>query len=51
MTLYAACREVDDDLRWIAALLIDTGARLAEVVGLPLADIDLDDAVPHGRGA
>lgn len=46
-TLYAACRTKDDDLRWILALLADTGARLAEVVGLALSDIVLDADVPH----
>ncbi len=45
--LYAQCRTADDPLRWVSALMIDTGARLAEVVGLALTDIHLDDAVPH----
>lgn len=38
----AECRRVDDDLRWIVALVSDTGARLAEVVGLAVEDIELD---------
>lgn len=41
-----ACREKDDDLRWIVALMIDTGARLAEVVGLRLEDIHTKGKVP-----
>ncbi len=46
--LYAACRAADDDLRWLFALMIDTGARLAEVAGLGLDDLVLDGAVvPH----
>lgn len=45
--LYAACRSEDDDMRWIIALTIDTGARLAEIVGLALDDIKLDAAIPH----
>ncbi|RYE40701.1 MAG: recombinase [Hyphomicrobiales bacterium] len=45
--LYAACRAKDDDLRWMIALLIDTGARLAEVVGLALDDLKLNAEVPH----
>ncbi|MDT8989686.1 tyrosine-type recombinase/integrase [Curvibacter sp. APW13] len=45
--LYSQCRSVDDPLRWVSALMIDTGARLAEVVGLALTDIRIDDAVPH----
>ncbi|HEY9224167.1 MAG TPA: tyrosine-type recombinase/integrase [Variovorax sp.] len=46
-TLLDACRSKDDDLRWIIALLADTGARLAEIVGLTLDDIQLDAKVPH----
>lgn len=38
---------MDDEPRWITAMLADTGARLAEVVGLPLDDIKLDVEVPH----
>lgn len=45
--LYAACRTKDDDLRWLFALMIDTGARLAEVAGLAISDIHLDDPIPH----
>jgi integrase len=45
-TIANACREKDDDLRWIVALLADTGARLAEVVGLRLKDIHLKIKVP-----
>ncbi len=46
-TLSAACRQADDPMRWILGLLIGTGARLAEVVGLPLEDIRLDSPTPH----
>ena len=45
--LEAVCRSKDDDLRWALALLADTGARLAEVVGLSMSDIALDAEVPH----
>ena len=41
-----ACRAADDDKRHIAALLMDTGARLAEIVGLRVEDVDLSDKVP-----
>ena len=47
VTLEAACRAQDDPMRWILALLAGTGARLAEVVGLPLDDIHLDADHPH----
>lgn len=46
-SLYTHCREADDPLRWIAALMIDTGARLAEVVGLALSDLRIDAETPH----
>ena len=45
--LIATCQSKDDDLRWILALLADTGARLAEVVGLTLSDIVIDGEGPH----
>lgn len=45
--LAVACINKDDAPRWILAILTDTGARLAEVVGLALADIVLTAEVPH----
>jgi integrase len=41
------CKAVDDDVRWLIAMLADTGARLAEIAGLPLDDIVLDYEIPH----
>jgi integrase len=29
-----ACYEIDDDMRWLMALISDTGMRLAEAAGL-----------------
>ncbi len=40
------CVEVDDDLRWLVALISDTGMRLAEATGLLVEDIRLDPEVP-----
>ncbi len=45
--LQEGCREKDDDLRWIVAILSDTGARLAEIIGLQMIDVVLDGPVPH----
>lgn len=42
-----ACLEIDDDLRWLVALISDTGMRLSEAAGLALEDICLDHEVPH----
>ena len=34
--IQAACYEIDDDLRWLIALLSDTGMRLSEAAGLAI---------------
>ena len=41
------CREVDDDLRWLIALISDSGMRLAEAAGLLKTDILLHHEIPH----
>ena len=41
------CRKTDDDLRWLIALISDTGTRLAEASGLLKADIQLEHDIPH----
>jgi integrase len=46
-TLIAACHQKDDSMRWLLAMLAGTGARLAEIAGLPLDDIVMDTPVPH----
>ncbi len=40
------CIEIDDELRWLVALISDTGMRLAEATGLLVEDIRLDSEVP-----
>ena len=47
--IQAECRNIDDDLRWLIALLSDTGMRLAEGVGLLKSDIHLDAKRPFVR--
>ena len=42
-----ACRKIDDDIRHIIAIQLDTGARAGEVVGLRAEDLFLDHEVPH----
>ncbi|WP_299356462.1 tyrosine-type recombinase/integrase [uncultured Shimia sp.] len=37
-TVQVKCRELDDDLRWLIALVSDTGMRLAEAAGLTRED-------------
>ena len=41
------CHDADDDMRWLVALLSDTGMRLGEAVGLALTDLNLSDDIPH----
>ena len=42
-----ACYEIDDDMRWLMALISDTGMRLAEAAGLHINDIHLDEKIPY----
>ena len=41
------CCEIDDDMRWLIALISDTGMRLAEAAGLHINDIHLDEKIPY----
>ena len=41
------CKNQDDDLRWLVALLSDSGMRLGEAVGLLKSDIKLDAEIPY----
>ena len=46
-SIQADCHDADDDMRWLVALLSDTGMRLGEAVGLALTDLNLSDDIPH----
>ena len=41
------CRDLDDEPKWLIALISDTGMRLSEACGLLTSDICLDDELPH----
>jgi len=41
------CLDMNDDLRWIVAMVSDTGVRLAEAYGLERSDVVLDHPTPH----
>ena len=43
----ALCRKLDDEPRWLIALISDTRMRLSEATGLIVKDIKLDDTHPH----
>jgi integrase len=47
--IQSVCLEMDDDIRWLIALLSDTGMRLAEACGLFKQDIHLDGERPFIR--
>ena len=47
--IQSICKEYDDDLRWLVALLSNTGMRLGEGVGLLKSDINLNCEIPHIR--
>ena len=42
-----SCYAIDDDMRWLVALISDTGMRLAEAAGLHIDYLHLDDEVPY----
>jgi integrase len=41
------CMSIDDEARWLVALISDTGMRLSEAAGLHVDDIQLDCETPH----
>ena len=41
------CYQVDDDMRWLVALISDSGMRLAEAAGLKAEDLKLNQEHPH----
>jgi integrase len=45
--IQAECRELDDDLRHLVALISDTGMRLSEATGLMTSDINIDSQCPY----
>jgi len=46
-SLQARCRSSDDELRWLLALISDTGLRLSEALGLSCEDVCLDTLHPY----
>ena len=47
LKVQAECRRLDDQQRWMIALISDTGMRLSEACGLLSSDINLDCSIPH----
>jgi len=44
--IQAKCVSIDDDMRWLIALISDSGMRLAEAAGLLKTDIHLEADIP-----
>lgn len=44
--IQAKCVSIDDDMRWLIALISDSGMRLAEAAGLLKTDINLETDIP-----
>ena len=40
------CVQIDDDIRWLVALVSDTGMRLAEAAGLSVSDFNFQGDIP-----
>ena len=45
--IQSECKRLDDDMRWLVAILSDSGMRLSEGAGLLRSDIKLNADVPH----
>ena len=45
--LQQACAKADDEMRWLLAIISDTGMRLSEAAGLHKDDIILDAPLPY----
>ena len=41
------CKEIDDEMRWLIALISDTGMRLGEAAGLVKEDMKVHHPIPH----
>ena len=41
------CQNLDDEPRWLIALISDTGMRLSEACGLLVSDIHVDATTPY----
>ena len=45
--IQSECFRIDDDMRWLVALISDTGLRLSEAAGLCRDDLILHHEIPH----
>ena len=45
--MQSLCKDIDDEMRWLIALISDSGMRLGEAAGLLKEDIKLDEPILH----
>lgn len=45
--MQSLCKDIDDEIRWLIALISDTGMRLGEAAGLLKEDIKVSEPIPH----
>ena len=43
----AECLSLDDDIRWLVAIICDSGMRLSEAAGLIIHDLKLEEDIPY----
>ena len=46
-TIQNECKKIDDEKRWLIALISDTGMRLSEAAGLSKDDIKVNESIPY----
>ena len=46
-TIQNDCRKIDDEKRWLIALISDTGMRLSESAGLSKDDLKVNESIPY----
>ena len=45
--IHQQCINIDDDMRWLIAIISDSGMRLSEAAGLVISDIHLSATIPY----
>ena len=48
-TIQNECKTIDDEKRWLIALISDTGMRLSEAAGLSKYDLKVNESIPLRR--
>ena len=46
-TIQNECKKIDDEKRWLIALISDTGMRLSEAAGLSKDDLKVNESIPY----